>query len=192
MRIAIPQYEGTVSQAYELSRQISVHKLDFRTGTSTDEGLHDFSLASSFGWLADRDVQAILVGTIDPDNAEILSQAGVHVFTGADDLAPAENVERFIALMREAIARRPAGGCCGGHGGCHDDAPSDQEHGCCGGHGNDDHECCGGVGGEDCCGGGHDHDGAEGGCCGGHGESDDHECCGGAGHDDPDHVCRCR
>ncbi len=184
MRIAIPQYEGTVSQAYELSRQISVHKLDFKAGTSADEGLHDFSLASSFGWLADRQVQAILVGTIDPDNAEILSQAGIHVFTGADDLAPAENVERFVALMREAIARRPQGGCCGGHGGQSEDS-SDKEHGCCGGHGEaDDHECCGGSGGEGCCGGGHDHEGSQ-----GHG--DDHECCGGTGHDDPDHVCRC-
>lgn len=187
MRIAIPQYEGTVSQAYELSRQISVHKLDFQAGTSTDEGMHDFSLASSFGWLADRQVQAILVGTIDPDNAELLSQAGIHVFTGADDLSPAENVERFVALMREAIARRPRGGCCGGQG-AHDEASSG-EHGCCGGHAEaDDHECCGGSGGEGCCGGGHDHEDAEHGCCGGHGD----DCCGGTGHDDPDHVCRCR
>lgn len=167
MRIAIPQHQGTVAGAYELSRSISLHTLDFGAMQSQDEGLLEFPGAeASFGWLAEKDVDAVLVGTIDPDNAQALADRGIHVFTGADDLPPAENVERFLKLMREALTRGRQGGCCGGHG---------HDHGEGGG----------------CCGGGHHHEhGAkeEHECCGGGGE----DCCQGEGHSDPEHECRCR
>ncbi|HNY30952.1 MAG TPA: hypothetical protein PKO15_08690 [Fibrobacteria bacterium] len=167
MRIAIPQHQGAVAGAYELSKSISLHLLDFAGMQSQDEGLLEFpGTDASFGWLAERDVDAVLVGTIEPDNAQSLADRGIHVFTGADDLSPTENVDRFLKLMREALTRsHQGGGCCGGHGHQHG---GESEGGCCGGHGHhheDDHECCGG-GGEDCC--------------------------QGEGHADPEHVCRCR
>lgn len=153
MLIAIPQYQGTVSGAYELSRQISLHRLDFEKGTFQDEGLHDFpGVAASFAWIAARGVNALLVGTIDPDNADILADAGTSVFTGADDITPAENVERFLVLMGEALARRAKaakGGCCGGE--CASESGEHAEgDGCC--HGAEDapdHDCCHGAGHDD-------------------------------------------
>lgn len=147
MKIAIPQYEGTVSQAYELSQNVSLHQLDFQESRSADQGLYAFPGAeASIEWMSEQGVQAILVGTIDPENAEQLADAGIHVFTGADDLSPADNVDRFITLMREALSRKPAGGCCGGHGACDEEEGS----GCCGGSdASDDHECCGGAGHDD-------------------------------------------
>lgn len=192
MRIAIPQHQGTVAGAYELSKSISLHLLDFGAMKSQDEGLLEFPGAdASFGWLAERDVDAVLVGTIDPDNAQSLADRGIHVFTGADDISPTENVERFLKLMREALTRgNQGGGCCGGHGGHGHDHGAKEEGGCCGG-------------------GGHSHGHAEkeeGGCCGGgghahhHGEKAEHECCGGTGVDccqneaeaEPAHQCGCR
>ena len=164
MLIAIPQFQGTVSGAYELSRQISLHRMDFQNKTTHDEGLFDFpGVKDSFAWLSARGVNAILVGTIDPDNADLLADAGTSVFTGADDLDPEENVQRFLVLMGEALARRAkatSGGCCGG-GSCAEEGPA------------------------------HEH-ASEGGCCGGAEDAPDHDCCHGAGHDDPDHVCGCR
>lgn len=163
MLIAIPQYEGTVSGAYELSRKISLHRMDFKNNSTSDEGLYDFpGVKESFAWLAARGVNAILVGTIDPDNADLLADAGTSVFTGADDLDPAENVQRFLLLMGEAIARKAkaAGGCCGG-GSCSEEGEA------------------------------HEH-AKEGGCCGGAEDAPDHDCCHGAGHDDPNHVCGCK
>jgi len=161
MRIAIPQYEGTVSGAYELSKKVSIHLLDFQESKSHDEGLYDFpGVANAVEWLTEREVNAILVGTIDPDNADLLADARISVFTGADDLDPTENVARFLTLMGEAIARRAQAGCCGG--GCHGEAEGSEEGCCSEGEGCDCQE----------------------------GEAD-HECCGGAGHEDPDHVCKC-
>jgi FKBP-type peptidyl-prolyl cis-trans isomerase SlyD len=152
MLIAIPQYKGTVSGAYELSLEISLHRVQFASGTHEDEGIFPFpGVQAAVAWLQEKDVRAVLVGTMDPDNADVLADLGINVFTGADDMTPAENVGRFVALMRDAIARQHAhqngGGCCGG-GGCgeHGEAEGSEEG----------HECCGG-GGEDCCGGaGHD------------------------------------
>lgn len=185
MRIAIPQHQGSVAGAYELSKSVSIHLLDFANMKSQDEGLLEFPGAeASFGWLAERDVDAVLVGTIDPDNAQSLADRRIHVFTGADDLSPTENVERFLKLMREALTRgQHGGGCCGGHGHSH-----------------------GGESEGGCCGGGHHHheEKDEGGCCGGHGHhhahEDDHECCGGTGVNccqneaeaEPAHQCGCR
>ena len=161
MRIAIPQYEGAVSGAYELSQVVSMHLLDFGTLTAKDEGVHPFpAVAESYDWLEDQEVQAIVLGTIDPDNAEKLAERGIHVFTGAGDLTPAETVEQFLSAMAAALKRQSEGGCCGGHG--HDD----DSEGCCGGKGHaqaegEEHECCGGKGhddGSECCGGkGHAH-----------------------------------
>lgn len=168
MRIAIPQYKGTVSGAYELSQSVSLHDLDFQKLSASDaETLVFPKVPESIGLLVEKNVQAILVGTIDPDNAELLAEKGIHVFTGAGDLSPAETVVHFMNLMKEALERRAqasGGGCCGGHG--------ESEGGCCGGeNAEDDHECCGGKG--------HD-DGSE--CCGGKGhgkaEGEAHECCG--------------
>ena len=169
MRIAIPQYQGTVSGAYELSQAISVHDLDFQKLSITDAEMLVFpKVQASFELLVEKKVQAILVGTIDPDNADILSEKGIHVFTGAGDLSPAETVVHFMNLMSEAMQRRAqahtqGGGCCGG---------GESDGGCCGGEkAEDDHECCGGKGHED---------GGE--CCGGKGhgeaEGESHECCG--------------
>lgn len=138
MRIAIIQHQSAVSPVYELADEISVHELDFKSGTSNDVERQPFKLSSSFSWLVEHKIQGLLVGTIDPDNVEILSKSGIHVFTGADDISPAENVERFIVLMRKSLVRKKVGleeashECRGGHG---DD--------CCGGAGHDDpnHEC---------------------------------------------------
>lgn len=167
MRIAIPQYKGTVSGAYELSQSISVHDLDFQKLSIADAEMLVFpKVAESFDLLVGKNVQAILVGTIDPDNAEILSERGIHVFTGAGDLTPAETVVHFMKLMSEALQRRAqaqaeqGGGCCGGHGGCGQEEESGEDHECCGGKGHEDGgECCGGKG----------HGKAEG---------EPHECCG--------------
>jgi len=149
MLIAIPQYKGTVSGAYELSREISLHRLQFASGSYEDEGVFPFpGVEAAVAWLQEREVRAVLVGTMDPDNAEVLANQGINVFTSADDMSPADNVQRFLALMRNAIARQrgEGGGCCGG-GGCHDHGETEASEG---------HECCGG-GGDDCCGGtGHD------------------------------------
>lgn len=171
MRIAIPQYKGTVSGAYELSQSVSLHDLDFQKLSATDAEVLVFpKVPESFGLLVEKNVQAVLVGTIDPDNAELLAEKGIHVFTGAGDLSPAETVVHFMNLMNEALRRRAhaGGGCCGGHG---------EAGGGCGGgeEGGDEHECCGGKGHED---------GSE--CCGGKGhgkpDGDPHECCGKHGH----------
>ena len=168
MRIAIPQHQGLVSGAYELSKSISLHDLDFQNMSVAEGGLHDFpEVSNSFDWMDKNGVQAVVVGTIDPDNADVLADRGIHVFTGAGELEPSETVQQFMQLMLSAMQRHSGGGCCGGHGG-------QGEGGCCGGHDHgeaDDHECCGGKG--------HD-DGSE--CCGGkgHGEAEGeaHECCG--------------
>lgn len=168
MRVGIPQYQGVVSGAYELSQTVSLHDLDFQNLSISDAGSHAFpKVADSFEWFGTNGVQAILVGTIDPDNADILSEKGIHVFTGAGDMPPTETVNHFLHLMRSALDRHAkghGGGCCGGHG--------ESQGGCCGGESaEDDHECCGGKG--------HD-DGSE--CCGGKGhgkaEGEAHECCG--------------
>ena len=164
MRIAIPQYKGTVSGAYELSRKVSLHLLDFDEMTCVEEAEHDFpKVPDSFQWFVDQQVRAVLIGTIDPDNAELLADRGIHVLMGAGELSPQETAEYFLRAMAAAIQRRQSGGCCGGH-------EDGEEDGCCGGHG-DDHECCGGKGHED---------GSE--CCGGKGHEDGSECCGGKGH----------
>lgn len=157
MRIAIPQHQGLVSGAYELSQSVSLHDLDFQNLSVSEGGIHDFpGVQGSFEWMGGNGVQAVLVGTIDPDNAEILSERGIHVFTGAGEMEPAETVEHFMRLMLSAMQRQAGGGCCGGHGGC----GSHEDEG--------DHECCGGAGHED---------GSE--CCGGKGHGgDEHECCG--------------
>lgn len=107
MRIAIILHEGQVSPVYELAQTVSLHDVEVREGARHDVGVHPFDLATSFGWMVEQGVRALLVGTIDPDNAEVLSKSGIHVFMGADDLSPAANVERFIALMRKALERRP-------------------------------------------------------------------------------------
>lgn len=164
MKIAIPQYKGTVSGAYELSQRVSLHKLDFGTMTCELEGEHEFpKVPESFQWFVDQGVKAVLIGTIDPDNAELLSERGIHVLMGAGDLSPQDTAEYFMKAMVSAIQRRSqaGGGCCGVHG------HEGEEGGCCGdSEGSDDHECCGGKGHEDgseCCGGkGH---GEGGGCC---------------------------
>gem|GEM_PF-1295140 len=168
MRVAIPQYQGVVSGAYELSQTVSLHDLDFQNLSAADAGTHPFpKVSESVGWFSNNQVHAILIGTIDPDNAEALSEQGIHVFTGAGDMSPTETVNHFLHLMRASMDRHAkghGGGCCGGHG--------ESEGGCCGGDESaDDHECCGGKG--------HD-DGSE--CCGGKGhgkaEGEAHECCG--------------
>lgn len=105
MRIAIIRHKGEVSPVYELAQTISVHEVDVKSGVGTDLGVHPFVLDTSFAFLAAEQVKAVLVGTIDPDNAEILSRSGIHVFMGADDIPPAENVDRFVALMRRSIER---------------------------------------------------------------------------------------
>jgi predicted Fe-Mo cluster-binding NifX family protein len=151
MRIAISQLGGKVSEAFELCTDISLHVLDFENNTSTDESVQPFvGQDSSVEWLASRDVQVLLTGSIDPDHAMLLGQAGVQVFTGADDLDPADNVKRFLHLVREAMENRSHGGCGCGSGGCHE--PAEAEHECCGGgchEEGDDHECCGGEGHDD-------------------------------------------
>lgn len=152
MRIAISQLDGNVSDAYERSGALSIHTLDLEKGASNDEGVHPFpGFEPSLRWLEERDVQVLLTGSIDPDNAMLLGQAGVQVFTGADDMSPADNVRRFLTLVQEAMAHRSHEGGCGcGNGHCHEE--SDDDHECCGGHchdGEDDHECCGGTGHDD-------------------------------------------
>jgi predicted Fe-Mo cluster-binding NifX family protein len=149
MRIAIPRYKGTVSGAYELSDKVSLHLLDFATMEAKDEGEHAFpAVAESFQWFEAHEVQAVVMGTIDPDNAEKLSEKGIHVFTGAGDLTPAQTVEQFQLAMATALRRRPRGG-----------ADSGEGHECCGGKGHDDgSECCGGKG----------HGDSDEGCCGKH------------------------
>ena len=157
MRIAIPQHQDVVSGAYELSQKISIHTLDFQQMSVEEGGLHDFpAVAESFEWLLAKGVQAVLVGTIDPDNAERLAEKGIHVFTGAGEMSPAETVGHFMSLMRAAVERQAqGGGCCGGHG---------ESGGCCGGE-EDEAEC---ANGDECCGGkGH-----------GEAEGEAHECCG--------------
>lgn len=172
MRIAIPQSQGAVAEAYAASGSISLHKLDFNAMESRDEGLLEFASGeSSVGWLAERDVDAVLVGSIEPEIAQSLADRGIHVFTGADDLSPSENVSRFLKLMREALERSQGGGCCGGGGHGHHHGHEGHGGGCCGGGGH----------------GHHHHDQDEGGCCGGHGhQKEDHECCGGTG----ENCCR--
>lgn len=151
MRIAISQLDGNVSEAYETSGGISLHLLDIENGTSQDEGIHAFpGFTPSVTWLAERDVQVLLTGSMDHDNAMVLMQAGVQVFTGADDLSPSDNVQRFLALVQEAMQRRSHGCGCGGH--CHEETAEEESHECCGGHCHDeadDHECCGGAGHDD-------------------------------------------
>lgn len=146
MRIAIPQYQDTVSGAYELSQTVSLHDIDFRNQSIAAGGTLVFpKVEDSFGWLVENHVQAVLVGTIDPDNADLLAEKGIHVFTGADDLTPSETAGHFMKLMGEALKRRQSasgGGCCGGHGESAQDG-----HECCKGTGHDDgSECCGGKG----------------------------------------------
>lgn len=163
MRIAIAGYKDIVSGAWQLSQTLEVYMLDVAQGAVIPEGSHPFPGIQDAGpWLQERKVQAILVGTIDPDHADPIADKGIHVFTGAEEIAPEAIAGHFLAMLQGALLRgRGQGGCCGSHGG-------HEEEGCCGGHG---------------------HEGAdEGGCCGGGGE----DCCGGAGHDDPDHECRCR
>jgi len=152
MRIAISLFDGNVSEVYELSHQISLYALDFENGTIADEGTHAFpGLESSLEWFAEREVEALLTGSIDPDNAMQLGQGGTQVFTGADDISPADNAKRFLALVQEAIQHGHGGCGCGGH--CHDDADEEAHEcggeGCCNGEGEDDHECCGGAGHDD-------------------------------------------
>lgn len=147
MRIAISQLDGNVCETFERSAELSLHDLDFENGTSSDHGIHPFpGLEPSLEWFASQDVHVLLTGSIDPDNAQMLGQAGVQVFTGADDMSPADNVSRFLMLVRQSMEQHSHGGCCGGH--CHEE--SDEEHGCCGGNEEgSDHECCGGAGHDD-------------------------------------------
>lgn len=106
MIIAIPQYKGTVSGAYELSQTVSVHRLDVVQGCSLEDTVHPFpAVRSACDWFCSQDVKAVLVGTIDPDNAEELAGRGINVFMGADDLAPAENVTRFLRYLDKAWRR---------------------------------------------------------------------------------------
>lgn len=150
MRIAISQLDDKVSETFEASSHLALHVLDFENNASSSEGLHAFpGMEQSLEWLASRDVQVLLTGSMDPDHAMNLGQEGIQVFTGADDIGPAENVQRFLMLVREAMANRSQGcGCGGGH--CHSE--SEEEHECCGGschEDGDDHECCGGAGHDD-------------------------------------------
>jgi hypothetical protein len=165
MLIAIARYQDTVSGAWELSQSISLHRLDFQAGVVTEEARHPFpGVPAAPQWLKEQGASAMLVGTIDPDNADVIADQSIHVFTGADGASPEEIAHHFLKLMRGAMNRGPGGGCCGGHGGEEDAA------GCCGGHE-------------------HEHGEEEGGCCGGGGGEN---CCGGTGHDDPDHECQCK
>lgn len=149
MRIAISQLDDKVSETFESSSHLSLHVLDFENNTSVSEGLHALpGTEQALEWFVSRDVQVLLTGSMDPDHAMALAQEGVQVFTGADDLDPAENVKRFLMLVREAMANGSHGCGCGGH--CHEDAEDDHE--CCGGSCQEDgadHECCGGAGHDD-------------------------------------------
>lgn len=158
MRIAIAGYQDTVSGAWQLSQTLKVYTIDVAQGAVIVEGSHPFPGVETAGaWLTEREVKAVLVGTIDPDHADPIADGGIHVFTGADGASPDEIANHFLGLMRGAV-QRGRGGCCGSHQG-HD------EEGCCGGH---DHEASDGGG---CCGGGGEN------CCGGAGHDDpDHEC----------------
>lgn len=160
MRIAIALHGDAVSGAYELSRTMSLQLLEFETGTARDEGSHPFpSVSDSVQWCLDRDVRAVVVGTIDPDNADLLADRGIHVFTGAGDLTVAETVEQMVLALSAVLGGRRRGGC-----GCHGGGEGAMDRG-------EDHECCGGKGHEDGseCQGGKGHADAEGaGCCGRH------------------------
>ena len=162
MRIAIALYEGSVSGAYELSQTVSSQLLDLETGLARDEGAHPFpAMSDSVQWCLDRDVQAVVVGTIDPDNADKLADRGIHVFTGAGELTVAETVEQMLLALSAVLRGQKHGGCGCGHGG--EEGEKD--------HGGEDHECCGGKGhgdGSECCGGAGHADSEEGGCCGRH------------------------
>ncbi len=157
MRIVIPQYQGLVSQAYELSKTISIFDVDFQNMAVAEGAAHDFpAVGESFDRFVELGIQAVLVGTIDPDNAEILADKGIHVFTGAGDMTPSETADQFLHLMRAAIDRQAqghSGGCgCGGHGrsseseasGCQGQGSETAGEGCCNGAGHgEDHVCCG-------------------------------------------------
>jgi len=150
MRIAISQLGDKVSETFESSSHLSLHVLDFENNASISEGLHAFpGIEQALEWFVARDIQVLLTGSMDPDHAMAFGQEGVQVFTGADDLDPAQNVQRFLMLVREAMSNRSHGcGCGGGH--CHEEAEDDHE--CCGGschEDGDDHECCGGAGHDD-------------------------------------------
>ena len=166
MRIAIALYKGSVSGAYELSQTVSLQLLEFETGSATDEGTHPFpSVPDSVQWFLDHEVQAVVVGTIDPDNADRLADQGIHVFTGAGELTVAETIEQMLLALSAVLRGHQHGGC-----GCAHDQEEDE--GRCGGKDSgDDHECCGGKGhddGSECCGGkGHATEEKDG-CCGRH------------------------
>jgi predicted Fe-Mo cluster-binding NifX family protein len=166
MRIAIALYKGSVSGAYELSQTVSLHLLEFETGTAADEGTHPFpAVSESVQWFLDRDVQAVVVGTIDPDNADKLADRGIHVFTGAGELTVEETIEQMMLALTAVLRGHQHGGCGCAHG------ESDGDD-CCGGKDKgDDDECCGGKGhddGSECCGGKGHADSEQGGCCGKH------------------------
>ncbi len=166
MRIAIPLYKGSVSGVYELSQTISLHLLEFASGNAVDEGSHPFPpVPDSVKWFLDHDVQAVVVGTIDPDNADKLADQGIHVFTGAGELTVAETIEQMLLALSAAMRGHQHGGCGCSHGNEKaEDCGGGKEH-------DDDHECCGGAGhadGSECCGGkGHGNAEKEG-CCGRH------------------------
>ena len=158
MRIAIALYKGSVSGAYELSQTVSLHLLDFEAGSAGPEGVHPFpAVSDSVQWFLDRDVQAVVVGTIDPDNADLLADRGIHVFTGAGELTVDETIEQMLLALSAVLGGHEHGGCGCGHG----EASAEK----------DDHECCGGKGhddGSECCGGKGHAESEDGGCCGKH------------------------
>lgn len=149
MRIAIALHEGSVSGAYELSQAVSLRNLDFSSESAVDEGELPFpAVPDSVQWFLDREVNAVVVGTIDPDNADRLADQGIHVFTGAGELTVEETVEQMMLAMAAALRGHGRGGCGCSHG--------DGQGSCADGADGDDHECCGGAGHEDgseCCGG---------------------------------------
>lgn len=167
MRIALPCYQNVVSGAFQLSQTIAIHDIDMVSASIGEPVSHPFpGVEAAPAWLAEQGVQAVVVGTIDPDHADPIADLGIHVFMGAGDEAPDVVAGQFLQIMIRSLQRREqGGGCCGGAG--HDDGSE-----CCGGKGHEDgSECCGGKGHED---------GSE--CCGGKGHADGSECCGGHGH----------
>jgi hypothetical protein len=158
-------HQGQVCGAYQLTESLVMFDLDIASNASVLAGQYPFvGVDEALQTLRQHQVGALLVGTIDPDHADTISEHSIHVFTGADDMSVGELVPRFMHLMREALQRQSSGGgCCGGHGnegGCCSEEASAEEHECCGGKGHDDgSECCGGKG----------HGASSEGCCGGHG-----------------------
>jgi predicted Fe-Mo cluster-binding NifX family protein len=104
MHIAIAQYKGAVSGAYELSDAVSIYGIDLVGSKVVEVGLFPFpGVASARTWLIEKGVVSLLVGTIDPDNAESLADKGINVFMFADDMSPADNAERVLRLTKKKM-----------------------------------------------------------------------------------------